>query len=148
VDGGGNAYITGETAAGFVTSGNVTSNGGDALVAKFDPTGALVYSTFLGGTGRDLGNAIAVDATGNTVITGETASTDFPTTAGVVQPAFGTDTAHCVSGTTDPCPDAFVAKFDPTGKLVYSTYLGAAQSDSGTAIDIDAQGNAYVAGQT
>jgi hypothetical protein len=118
----------------------------------------LVYSTYLGGSGRDGGSGgtplvigpaddfgdIAVDALGHAYVTGGTSSTDFPTTTGTVQPAFG--------GTQD----AFVTKLDPTGSfLVYSTYLGgsvtattAAPNDEGYGIAVDASGNVYVTGRT
>ena len=59
-------------------------------MAKLNPTGtALVYSTYLGGTGYDQGNGIAVDTAGNAYVTGITASTNFPTTAGAFQTTSG-----------------------------------------------------------
>ena len=76
----------------------------------------LVYSTYLGGSGDDRGQGIAVDAAGNAYVTGFTVSTDFPTTLGAFQTTFG--------GAVDGV-DAFVTKLNPTGSaLVYSTYLG------------------------
>ncbi|MCM3541335.1 SBBP repeat-containing protein, partial [Priestia endophytica] len=119
VDAGGNAYITGLTiSTNFPTTPgafDTTFNGGrDVFVTKLNPTGnALIYSTYLGGTGIEDGNGIAVDAGGNAYITGLTGSADFPTTPG----AF--DTTYNGNG------DAFVTKLDPTGSmLIYSTYLG------------------------
>src|SRR5437870_3644449 len=114
VDAAGNAYMTGFTfSPNFPTTANAsqtTLGGGsgvgdrDAFVAKLDPTGAaLVYSTYLGGTGDDLGFGIAVDAAGNAYVTGETGSFNFPTTAGAFQPTFGGPPSPFVT-------NAFVAK--------------------------------------
>lgn len=102
----------------------------------------LVYSTYLGGSNtHDSGLGIAVDGFGNAYVTGYVfwghTSADFPTTAGAYQTAFGGGT------------DAFVAKLDPTGSsLVYSTYLGGSEWDSGRGIAVDDSGNAYVTGYT
>src|SRR5258708_20355446 len=109
------AYVTGQTdSPNFPTTigaFQTTFAGGDAFVMKVDPTGsALVYSTYLGGSGADWGNGIAVDSGGNAYVTGITFSTDFPTTAGAFQSA--------VSG------GAFVTKLDPAGSpLLSSTSL-------------------------
>src|SRR5438445_703660 len=100
----------------------------------------LVYSTYLGGSDRDAGLGIAVDAAGNAYVTGQTSSTNFPTTAGAFQTAFG-------GGFRDI--DAFVTKLNSTGSaLVYSTYLGGSCFDDGHGIAVDAAGNAYVTGRT
>jgi hypothetical protein len=146
VDAAGDAYVTSATAsANFPTTAGAlqTSFGGngfyDAFVAKLNPTGtALVYSTYLGGSNNDYGAGIAVDAAGDAYLTGYTASTNFPTTAGALQTPYG-------GGNTD----AFVAKLNPTGTaLVYSTYLGGTGDDRGLGIAVDAAGNAYVTGYT
>jgi hypothetical protein len=98
----------------------------------------LFYSTYLGGSSDDLGNYIAVDVSGNAYVTGFTTSTNFPTTSGTFQPAFG-----------GGCCDGFVTKLNPTGSgLVYSTYLGGSAYDEGGGIAVDNAGNAYVAGRT
>ena len=96
VDTAGNAYVTGyTTSTDFPTTAGAfqtTFGGGndDAFVTKLNPTGtALVYSTYLGGTGYDQGAAIAVDTAGNAYVTGYTDSTDFPTTAGAFQTTYG-----------------------------------------------------------
>ncbi|PYN03911.1 MAG: hypothetical protein DME07_05000, partial [Candidatus Rokuibacteriota bacterium] len=135
---GGNAYVTGGTdSTNFpTTAGAFTSGGnGDAFVTKLNSAGAgLVFSTYLGGTGFDEGLAIAVDTSGNAYVTGDTDSTDFPTTAGAF-PSGGTG-------------NAFVTKLSSAGSLSYSTYLGGNGSDQGNGIAVDTFGNAYVTGVT
>jgi len=97
----------------------------------------LNYSSYLGGSGDDIPGGIAVDSAGDAYITGDTTSTDFPTTAGVSQ---------TVSGGSD---DAFVSELNASGTaLVYSTYLGGNGSDSGNALAVDSGGNAYLTGVT
>ncbi len=141
VDGTGAAYVTGRTASPDfpVTPGafSTTYRGADVFVAKLDPAGALVYATFLGGSGNDTGSSIAVDAAGNAYVAGRTTSPDFPTTMG----AFNT----IYNGGTD----AFVAKLDAAGgALAYSSYLGGTRYDSAAAIAVDATADAYVTGRT
>jgi len=146
VDADGNAYITGSASSdNFPTTVGAFQPAygglGDAFVTKLNPTGsALVYSSYLGGSGsgtgsisgEDDGNGIAVDAGGNAYVTGTTFSADFPTTAGAFQTTFGGG-------------GPFVTKIDPTGSvLVYSTFLG--NGGGGNAIAVDADGNAYVTG--
>src|SRR5262249_41084526 len=107
------------------------------FVAKFTADGsALVYSTYLGGNTYDYGFGIAVDAAGDAYVTGDTASTNFPT-ANAVQPVFG------------GVEDAFVAKLTAGGMtLAYSTYLGGSGVDYGQGIAVAPTGAAYVAGST
>jgi hypothetical protein len=139
------AYVTGvASSADFPLQSAIqgTYGGGssDAFVAKLSPAGtSLVYSTFLGGSGADGGQGIAVDTSGSAYVTGYTASiTDFPHVSYL--PGFGVN-----QGSTD----AFVTKLNPAGTgLVYSTYLGGANFDSGHAIAVDAGGSAYVTGYT
>jgi uncharacterized repeat protein (TIGR01451 family) len=146
VDGAGNIYIAGGTAsADFVGTilpgGMQPANGGgfDGFVVKIDPTGTrMLYSTYLGGTGTDEVEGIAVDPAGNAYLTGYTFSTDFPGVA-----------AGSLQTGTGGARDAFVAKLSPAGSaLLYSTYLGGTGSDLGYGIAIDASGNAYVTGST
>jgi uncharacterized protein (TIGR03437 family) len=95
--------------------------------------------------------AMAVDAAGNTYLTGSTASATFPTTPGVFQPAFGGGQCYQITpggSSPVPCDDAFVVKLDPTGAIVWATYLGGSGNDSGSSIAVDAAGNVYVAGRT
>jgi hypothetical protein len=112
-----------------------TLNGSlDAFVSKLNSDGSgLIYSTYLGGSGQDLGNGIAVDSLGNAYVTGFTTSADFLITAGALQTT--------MSGTQG----AFVSKLNSAGSaLIYSTYLGG--NDVGYGIAIDSSGNAYVTG--
>jgi hypothetical protein len=146
VDREGSAYVTGETeSADFPTTPGAfrtTYNGSpyyeDAFVTKFNAAGALVYSTFLGGTDFDAGIAIAVDAAGNAYVAGITGSSNFPVT-------FVTLDAPGLGGTRD----AFVTKLHSSGAfLVYSRLLGGSLIDLATGIAVDATGHAYVTGQT
>src|SRR6266850_808926 len=151
VDAAGAAYVTGFTTSADFTLGctapctvlDATLGGGrDAFVTKLDPTGsALLYSTYLGGSGSDQGSGIAVDAAGAAYVTGFTSSADF--TAGCTAPCTVLDPT--LSGGSD----AFVTKLDPTGSaLLYSTYLGGSADDAGLGIAVDAAGAAYVTGVT
>ena len=108
----------------------------------------LVYSSYLGGSGGDSGHGIAVDSSGDAYVTGDTFSTDFPTTSGVFQ------TSN--NGTSQSASNAFVSKFNPSqqgaASLVYSTFLGGSGhlglGDDGAGIVVDSSGKAYVAGTT
>ena len=146
VDGAGNAYLTGVTrSTNFPTVNPVqpTFGGGvnDAFVAKVNGSGSTIfYSTYLGGSGRDLGSDIAVDAAGNAYVIGRTESINFPTKDPLQDALAGSE-------------DTFVTKFNPAGvALVYSTYLGGSGlgigQEVGNAIAADAIGNAHVSGST
>jgi Bacterial Ig-like domain (group 3)/Beta-propeller repeat len=143
VDAAGFAFVTGITSStNFPTTNPFQAacascgKDGDAFVSKLSPDGtALVYSTFLGGSGRDIGNGIAVDSTGNAYIAGETQSSNFPTTAEAFQ-----TTHHWLV-------DGFVTKLNAAGlALVYSTFIGGTEYDTATGIALDASGNAVVSG--
>ncbi len=152
VDSSGAAYVVGSTdSSDFPTfqplqGTNKASEYETAFVAKLSPTGsALLYSTYLGGSTWDGGNAISVDSSGDAYVSGQTKSTDFPT----VNPLQASNNS--------PYGTAFVAELNPTGSaLVYSTYLGGSGAttdyggvgDEALGIAADAAGNAYVTGVT
>jgi len=101
----------------------------------------ISYSTVLGGH-------VALDPSGNIYLTGSTVG-NLPVTPGVVQPGFQPGSCFVSHNNLAPCTDAFVAKLDPTGtQVIYATYLGGTNNDAGTAIAVDAAGNAYVTGTT
>jgi len=143
VDASGQAYITGTTgSADFPTTPNAfqTSIPGirSGFVTKLNADGsALVYSTYLGGSGDQTGNGIAVDGLGQAYVVGITTSDDFPVTPGALQ------TAN--AGLTD----GFVTQLNPAGSgLVYSTYIGGSDNDFATGVVITASGSAVFSGTT
>ena len=151
VDATGALYVAGFTSsASFKTVGGVQSSCkglnasgqyygfGDAFVAKFAPSGALVYSTYLGGSDDDLATALAIDASGNAYVAGATRSADF---SGDERrgPA---EIWWCVGGSVHETGDAFVVKLSPDGgRIVYGTYLGGSMNDMALGIAVDASGN-------
>jgi hypothetical protein len=142
VDGSGNAFIIGYTfSSDFPTYNPLqAANAGapDAFVAEVNAAGsALVFSTYLGGSGDDRGYGIALDASGNIYLVGASQSADFPTTSNAFQ------TGYQGNG------DAFVSKLNSTGSaLTYSTFLGGTGVDRGNSIVVDSSGNAYITGFT
>jgi len=145
-DAAGNTWVTGWTTSTRLPMVGAVQpapggGGGDAFLARFSPSGSLLYSSYLGGSGFEAGHAIAVDASGNVVVTGATASPDFP----VRNPArsFHGGTV----GSSDS--DGFVTKLDPTGaSLVFSTFLGEPYAAWGQAIATDSAGSIHVGGRT
>jgi hypothetical protein len=147
VDASGGVYIAGGTlSTNFPLAAPLqATNGGsqDAFVTKLSTSpAALVYSTYLGGTGGQAGspeqaNAIAVDAAGAAYVAGVTNSANFPVTAGAFQTAF------------NGFQDAFVTRLNPAGSAkLYSTYLGSSSFDWASGIAVDTGLNVYVAGYT
>ncbi|MFN2545305.1 MAG: SBBP repeat-containing protein [Actinomycetota bacterium] len=161
VDAAGNSYVAGATESAGLRTKNAAQPvwGGlspnpqvllpipnrrtDAFVAKFDPAGQLVYSTYLGGTSTDGASAIAVDAAGDAYVTGATFSSDFPTKDPYQA------TVHAGDG------DAFLTKLDPSGSIVWSTYFGGAPAEgSSLALDfpltiaVDPSGRPVLGGYT
>ena len=144
----GNAYVSGQTDSidfptvnafqpEFGGGGEGRAFSGDCYVAKLNPAGnQLIYSTYLGGSGEDLGCKIAIDRRSNVYIAGETDSNDFPTFKAFQPEIKGSE-------------DTFVTKLNQAGNaLVYSTYLGGSNSESSNGIAVDIEGNAYVTGGT
>jgi len=145
-DSSGNLYIAGTTAStNFPTHAPAfaSSNKGltDIFVTKIDPTGStVIYSTYIGGSGVDRGDGVAVDTNGNAYVVGrvDPTSADFPTTAGSFGPTYhGGDF------------DGIVFKLNAQGNgLVYSGFLGGEENDSTEGVAVDAAGVAYVTGGT
>lgn len=139
VDTAGNAFVAGSTSSTdfFVTpnANQPTLRGAqNAFMAKLDPRGTILFSTFHGGSANDAAAAVALDSAGAAYMTGSTTSPDFP----VLLPL------QAFTGSKN----AFVSKFSPAGGLLYSTFLGGSGQDTGTAIAVDTMGNAYIAGRT
>ncbi|RIK08628.1 MAG: hypothetical protein DCC49_08820 [Acidobacteria bacterium] len=140
-DSSGRAYVVGYTSStNFPTAypfqgSNAGSN--DVFVTKFNAAGSSpVFSTYLGGSANDIGWGISVDSAGSAYVTGQTASTNFPTAS----PYQASN-----AGTTD----VFIAKVNPVGSgLYYSTYLGGSSLEVGLSISVDSAGSAYLTGYT
>jgi hypothetical protein len=152
IDGSQNVYVTGATVSGnfptttgaYQTSLRGSSN---AFVSKLNTAGSsLLYSTYLGGSGVDQGNAIAVTSAGVAYVTGFTESTDFPT-HNPIQSTLGLS-SNTLCGTL-PCADVFVTELNAAGNaLAYSTYLGGNGPDFGQGIALDNTGDPYITGST
>jgi hypothetical protein len=143
IDGSNNAYVTGitvasdfpTTAGALMTKAPGTEDNGFVTSIKADGS-AMIYSTYLGGSGSNDAFGIAVDSAGEAFITGDTNSTDFPT----VNPAQAS-----LKGATD----VFVSKLNASGSaLLFSTYFGGTLADTGTGIALDSFNDVYVTGQT
>ncbi len=145
LDANGNTYLTGRTASeDFPVSGNalqtIRMNVGtytyDGFVMKFDASGNLIYSTFLGGSSDDSINHMAFDANGNAYVVGYTSSSDFPITSGALQGKYA-------GGSTD----GFIAEISSDGsQLLYSSYLGTTGNDGVSLIKPDGSGAYIIAG--
>lgn len=137
----GDIFLTGSTTSNnFPTTSGVFqpnyAGNQDAFLTEMKPDGsALIYSTYIGGTGVDFGTAVALDSSGNAYVVGSTQSTDFPTMNALQLGNVG-------------LYDAFVTEVSSTGALKYSTYLGGSLADYGTGIALDSTGNVYVSGYT
>ena len=131
VDAKGNLYILG------VEESPSPSHGIDLFVAKLDSNATtILYFVYIGGSSADLGNALAVDATGNVYIAGTTFSSDFPTLPKTPVPAPSTPNAGL----------PFIAKLDPNGNLLYSTLFAGSAVAFPNAIAVDPAGEAIVTG--
>jgi len=153
IDNSGDVYLTGMTYSAdypvtngaydeIYNGGSTLHKEGDVFVSKLNSSGdQLEYSTYIGGSDRDEGNAIDVDAGKNVYLTGSTKSLNYPVTSGAY------DESHNIfNGSSD---DVFVSKLNATGtQLEFSTYLGGTKGDRGNGIAIDNSGNVYVTGAT
>lgn len=161
VDSNGDTFVTGTTFSTVFPTQNGFGAGtanGVAFVTELNPSGtALLYSTYLGGTGGDSGLGIALDPTGNVYVAGLTFSTDFPTTP-LTSPTCSTSVAALKQGPNAGAASgtSFVSKINPTVSgacsLAYSSYLGGVSGSSlpdfANALAADASGNAYITGFT
>ncbi|MCX7017188.1 MAG: hypothetical protein NTW86_32265, partial [Candidatus Sumerlaeota bacterium] len=142
IDSHGNAYVSCFTnSPDFPTMPGafqtVLKGGSDTFVSKFSPTGSLVASTLLGGSGSEITEGIAVTPASEIIISGNTNSTDFPVTATALQPANGDWT------------DGYLVKVsNDLSTALYATYWGGSGSDSARDTAADSAGNLYFAGQT
>ncbi|HEC45091.1 MAG TPA: DUF5050 domain-containing protein, partial [Bacteroides sp.] len=144
VDGSDNAYVAGLTySSNFPTTSGAYDeiyNGGliDEFIVKINTSGsALVYSTFIGGSGVDDGFFIDIDGSGNAIIVGITDSSDFPTTTGAFDE------------TLNGGYDTSVIKLNATGNaLLFSTYLGGTNNEEPLGMAVDGNNNIYITGVT
>jgi uncharacterized protein (TIGR03437 family) len=139
---GGDVFVSGIVVDGFQTTPKAAQTVfggslGDAFAARLNAAGTvLLYATYIGGVGYDIGQSMAVDAAGNAIVVGSTGSRNFPLAAHVQRVPQGG-------------AEAFITKLDPTGsKFLFSTFLGGLGNDEGTAVAVDGQGNIYVAGNS
>jgi hypothetical protein len=131
VDVSGNVYVTGYSNATWGSPVRLFAGTSDAFAAKLNGSGALQWSTFLGSSSTDYGNAIAVDSSGNVYVAGYSAAT------------WGSPVRTFAGGS-----DAFVAKLNGSGAVQWNTFLGGSSSDSGSGVAVDTRRNAFVAGQS
>jgi hypothetical protein len=123
VDASGNAYMTGVTSGSL---GGTNAGGDDAFLTKYDGSGNLLWSRQMGTSGGDYSNSVAVDASGNAYISGET---------GGAGPSAGS-------------VDAFLIKYDGSGNLLWSRQIGTSSNEWSESVAVDASGNAYISGTT
>jgi uncharacterized protein (TIGR03437 family) len=161
-DDAGNTIVAGMTLSkDFPLVGNPPSTSlhgyADAIVAKLDPSGSLIFSGYLGGGDRDSATAVAVDAAGNIYVAGDTASADFPTSAGAYQTALRSNCPYPSSAVATGfigaiyeynTGDAFVTKLNSNGSPIFSTYLGGGCYDQAIAIALDPSSNVWILGST
>ena len=151
VDGAGNAHVAGFTdSADFPTTFGAfqrdLGGGLDAFVTKLGPTGAVLFSTYLGGAEADVALGLAIDASGAAHVAGGTRSADFPIFVGSLPWSGG---AHPLQPTLDGGRDAFLATLAPSGAtLQFSTFLGGSADDSASGLARDGFGNLWLAGFT
>jgi len=164
LDASGNAYVVGLTAStGFPVTANALDRawgGGacplnygpqcpDGFFTKIDPEGtAWIFSTYLGGSRADFFNSVAIDSLGRPVLTGGSASTDYPVTVKAFQRAYVHADCPAVDGTV-PCSDAVITQVRQNlSDLSYSSFLGGGGGETIVGVALDAGGSVYVTGST
>ena len=148
VDAAGNAVLVGQTfSPDFPTTSGAFDRVGankDAFVVRLNPTGGLIFSTLLGGSGEDDAYAVGYDPAGNIIVGGTTASADFPTTPTAFHPIYNTPNAPADGGAGG---DMFIARLTPDGTaLTYGTFLGGPQADVLEDLVVDSNGFVTVCG--
>jgi hypothetical protein len=136
-----NIFITGIThsSSNIASSGAYqTSNGGlsDAYLAKFSPSGSMLWGTFFGGSGEEEGVAVATNDSGDVYLCGSAFSTTKIATSGAYETS------------NQGNEDAFLAKFSSSGNLIWSTYFGGPSEDRGQGMATDHSGNPVIVGYT
>jgi hypothetical protein len=129
VDSSGNVYVTGNSTATWGSPINAFAGGYDAFVAKLNSSGTLLWNTFMGSVGNDVGQGIAVDSSGNVYVTGYSSAT------------WGSPIIAYAGSS-----EAFVAKLNTNGTRLWNTFMGSTSYDYGYGIAVDSTGNVYVTG--
>jgi len=139
IDASGNCLITGYFDSPSITFGSFTLNqagGGDLFLAKYDPSGNVLWAKSAGGSYRDVANSVCTDASGNSYITGDFQSATITFSSGTLN-----NTTN--SGTYS---DALTVKYDSSGNVLWAKSMGGVLNDYGNSISVDAMGNSYIAG--
>ena len=148
----GNAYITGSTTSpagsGIATNGAYQTSrvASDAFLAKFSGNGSIIWGTYFGGLSYDWGYGISADHFGNVYITGSTMSDTNIATKGAFQTSFEGPILNNIAGVYGG--DAFLAKFDTSGKIKWATYYGGKGVDQAVGIATDISENVFISGTT
>jgi hypothetical protein len=124
-----------DTQGNVIIAGSTATHHACAIKLSADGSG-FIYTTILAGSNSDYPAAVALDIAGDAFMTGSNNSPDFPVSAGVVQPQLA------------GAQNAFLAKLNAAGDVIFSTFLGGSGSDTGNAVQVDATGNAYLAGSS
>lgn len=138
----GNSYIVGEGLdLGLPNPIRPRAGAFDAYLLKISPAGTLVFYTFIGGSNDELGNSVILDSNGNIFVAGKSATADFPFPN-------GSNTLQRNVAGTNGYPDIFISKFNSSGALQASTFLGGVNNEAAEDLDIDSNNNVYVVGWT
>ena len=125
----GNVYVTGSSDAAWGSPVLAYGGGTAAFAAKLDPSGTLIWNTFFGSGGSNSAEGVAVDVIGNVYVAGNSSA------------SWGSPVGSYSGG-----EDAFAAKLDPNGTLIWNTFLGSGSTDTGQAVALDGTGNIFVVG--
>ncbi len=131
VDSSGNVYVAGYTDATWGSPVRAYTSGADSYAVKLSSAGALTWNTFLGGTGADAAESIAVDSSGNVYVSGSSGAT------------WGSPVTAYTSGV-----DGYAAKLSSAGALTWNTFIGGSGNDTAYGIAVDSIGNVYVSGKS